>query len=104
MPAVKIAPGATTASSISFTATPEYADAAAYVCVEKGMLIPSAENILASGTALTFEQTASAAGFQKILNGNHTITVEVSDGKETVSTSATFTKAVHAASVTLAGP
>lgn len=59
---------------------------------------------VSSGTALTFEQTASAAGFQKILNGNHTITVEVSDGKETVSTSATFTKAVHAASVTLAEP
>lgn len=59
---------------------------------------------VASGTALTFEQTASAAGFQKILNGNHTITVEVSDGKGTVSTSATFTKAVHAASVTLAEP
>ena len=59
---------------------------------------------VASGTALTFEQTASAAGFQKILNGNHTITVEVSDGKETVSTSATFIKAVHAASVTLAEP
>lgn len=59
---------------------------------------------VASGTALTFEQTASAAEFQKILNGNHTITVEVSDGKETVSTSATFTKAVHAASVTLAEP
>lgn len=59
---------------------------------------------VASGTALTFEKTASAAGFQKILNGNHTITVEVSDGKETVSTSATFTKAVHAASVTLAEP
>lgn len=59
---------------------------------------------VASGTALTFGQTASAAGFQKILNGNHTITVEVSDGKETVRTSATFTKAVHAASVTLAEP
>lgn len=59
---------------------------------------------VASGATLTFEQTASAAGFQKILNGNHTITVEVSDGKETVRTSATFTKAVHAASVTLAEP
>ena len=59
---------------------------------------------VASGTALTFEQTASAAGFQRILNGNHTITVEVSDGKETVSTSANSTKAVHAASVTLAEP
>jgi hypothetical protein len=59
---------------------------------------------VASGTALTFEQAADAAGFQKILNGSHTITVEVSDGKETVSTSATFTKAVHAASVTLSEP
>lgn len=59
---------------------------------------------VASGTTLTFEQTASATGFQKILNGSHTLTVEVSDGKETVSTSATFTKAVHAASVTLAEP
>ena len=59
---------------------------------------------VASGTTMTFEQTASAAGFQKILNGNHTITVEVSDGKEATSASATFTKAVHAASVTLAEP
>lgn len=59
---------------------------------------------VASGTDLTFEQAADAAGFQKILNGSHTITVEVSDSKETVSTSATFTKAVHAASVTLAEP
>ena len=57
-----------------------------------------------SGTVLTFEQTANATGFQKILNGSHTLTVEVSDGKETVSASATFTKAVHAASVTLAEP
>lgn len=59
---------------------------------------------VASGTAMTFEQVADAAGFQRVLNGSHTITVEVSDGKETVSTSATFTKAVHAASVTLAEP
>ena len=59
---------------------------------------------VASGTALTFEQAADAAGFQRVLNGNHTLTVEVSDGKETVSTSATFTKAVHAASVTLTTP
>ena len=59
---------------------------------------------VASGTALTFEQTSTETGFQKILNGNHTLTVEVSDGKETTSASATFTKAVHAASVTLAEP
>ena len=59
---------------------------------------------VASGTALTFEQAADAAGFQRILNGSHTLTVEVSDGKETTSASTTFTKAVHAASVTLAEP
>ena len=59
---------------------------------------------VASGTTLTFEQASTAAGFQKILNGQHSITIEVSDGKETVSASATFTKAVHAASVTLAEP
>lgn len=59
---------------------------------------------VASGTALTFGQAADAAGFQRILNGSHTLTVEVSDGKETTSASATFTKAVHAASVTLTTP
>lgn len=59
---------------------------------------------VASGTALTFEQAADAAGFQRVLNGRHTLTVEVSDGKETTSASATFTKAVHAASVTLTTP
>lgn len=59
---------------------------------------------IASGTALTFEQAADAAGFQRVLNGSHTLTVEVSDGKETTSASATFTKTVHAASVTLAEP
>lgn len=59
---------------------------------------------IASGTALTFEQVADAAGFQRVLNGSHTLTVEVSDGNETTSASATFTKTVHAASVTLAEP
>ena len=59
---------------------------------------------IASGTALTFEQVADAAGFQRVLNGSHTLTVEVSDGKETTSASATFTKTVHAASVTLTTP
>lgn len=59
---------------------------------------------VASGTTLTFEQAADAAGFQRVLNGSHTLTVEVSDGKETTSASATFTKTVHAASVTLTTP
>lgn len=59
---------------------------------------------VASGTALTFEQAADAAGFRRILNGNHTLTVEVSDGKGSTSLNATFTKSVTSASVTLAEP
>ena len=59
---------------------------------------------IASGTTLTFEQASDPAGFQKLLNGPHTLTVEVSDGRKTASASANFTKAVHAASVTLAEP
>jgi len=59
---------------------------------------------VASGTALTFEQTADAAGFQRVLNGSHTLTVEVSDGKGSTSLNATFTKSVTSASVTLAEP
>lgn len=59
---------------------------------------------VASGATLTFEQTASAAGFQKILNGNHTIQITASDGKESTSLSATFTKSVTSATVTLTTP
>ena len=59
---------------------------------------------VASGTALTFEQVADAAGFQRVLNGSHTLTVEVSDGKESTSLNATFTKSVTSASVTLTTP
>ena len=59
---------------------------------------------IASGTALTFEQTNTAAGFQCILNGSHTLQVTVSDGKLTTSHSATFIKAVTKATITLAKP
>ena len=59
---------------------------------------------IASGTTLTFECASTAAEFQKILNGTHTITIEVSDGKETATFTATFTKAVHNATITLKTP
>ena len=42
--------------------------------------------------------------FQKITNGNHTLTIYVTDGKATVTKTFTFTKAVTAASITLAKP
>lgn len=57
-----------------------------------------------SGTQLTFECASTAAEFQKILNGTHTITIEASDGKDTTVFTASFTKAVYSASITLKEP
>lgn len=59
---------------------------------------------ISGGSSLTFEQGCTEDGFRRILNGTHTITVEVSDGELSANTSATFSKAVHAASVTLTAP
>ena len=59
---------------------------------------------VASGTALTFGQGSTAENFQRILNGRHTIQITANDGKESTSLSATFTKSVTSATVTLAEP
>lgn len=59
---------------------------------------------IASGTALTFGQGSTAENFQRILNGSHTIQVTANDGKESTSLSATFTKSVTSATVTLTTP
>ena len=59
---------------------------------------------IASGTTLTFEYPSTAANFQKILNGSHVLTVEVSDGKESATFTANFSKAVYEATITLKTP
>ena len=59
---------------------------------------------VASGTALTFGRGSTADGFRRILNGSHTIQITASDGKESTSLSATFTKSVTSATVTLTTP
>lgn len=59
---------------------------------------------VASGTALTFGQGSTAENFQCILNGSHTIQITANDGKESTSLSATFTKSVTSATVTLTTP
>ena len=59
---------------------------------------------VASGTALTFGQGSTAENFQRILNGSHTIQIIANDGKESTAVSATFTKNVTAATVTLTTP
>lgn len=92
-------------AAFSFSYTPSDEDGDSLTVTEK--LDGSTTKVrsgVTSGTALTFEAASTAAEFQKILNGQHTITIEVNDGTETAAFTATFTKAVHAATITLETP
>ena len=93
------------AAAFSFKYTPSDADGDKLTVTEKldGVVKKTRSNVT-SGTQLTFECASTAAEFQKILNGSHTITIEVSDGKEKATFTATFTKAVTGASITLDEP
>ena len=92
-------------AAFSFKYTPNDADGDKLTVTEKldGVVKKTRTNIT-SGTQLTFECASTAAEFQKILNGTHTITIEVSDGKASATFTATFTKAVHKATITLKTP
>ncbi len=57
-----------------------------------------------SGSEFDSECVSDAADFQKLVNGEHTITIEVSDGSDTTVFTATFTKGVYQASITLDEP
>ncbi len=56
-----------------------------------------------TGGTYTFDAVKTANYF-KILNGTHTLAVDVNDGKDTVTFTATFAKAVHSATITLNEP
>lgn len=92
-------------AAFSFKYTPNDADGDKLTVTEKldGVVKKTRTNVT-SGTQLTFECASTAAEFQKILNGSHTITIEASDGKDTATFTATFTKAVHKATITLKTP
>lgn len=92
-------------ATFSFKYTPNDADGDKLTVTEKldGVVKKTRTNVT-SGTQLTFECASTAAEFQKILNGTHTITIEASDGKASVTFTATFTKAVHKATITLKTP
>lgn len=92
-------------AAFSFKYTPNDADGDKLTVTEKldGVVKKTRTNV-ASGTQLTFECASTAEVFQKILNGSHTITIEVSDGKASATFTATFTKAVHKATITLKTP
>ena len=89
-------------AAFSFKYTPNDADGDKLTVTEKldGVVKKTRMNVT-SGTQLTFECASTAAEFQKILNGSHTITIEASDGKASATFTATFTKAVHKATITL---
>ena len=93
------------AAAFSFKYTPSDADGNKLTVKEKldGVVKKTRSNVT-SGTQLTFECASTAAEFQKILNGTHTITIEASDGQETATFTATFTKAVTEATITLDEP
>lgn len=59
---------------------------------------------VATGTALTVDWLSEKAGYQQVLNGAHTLTLTVSDGKTSTDWTATFTKNVTGAKVSLTAP
>lgn len=61
------------------------------------------ENV-ATGTELTVQCLSEKALFQQILNGENTLTLEVDDGKTSTDWTATFTKNVTSAVLSLAQP
>ena len=61
------------------------------------------ENV-ASGTELTVQCLSEKALFQQILNGENTLTLEADDGKTSTDWTATFTKNVTSAVLSLAQP
>ena len=89
----------------SFSYTVNDADGNKLTVTEKldGNTIRTLSNV-SSGTTTTFAYASNADTFQQILNGSHTITVTVSDGTASASYSASFTKSVTSASITLTTP
>lgn len=70
---------------------------------ESGVALAVRENV-ATGTELTVQCLSEKALFQQILNGENTLVLEVGDGKTTTEWTATFTKNVTSAVLSLAQP
>lgn len=68
-----------------------------------GVELAARENVT-TGTELTVQCLSEKALFQQILNGENTLVLEVGDGKTTTEWTATFTKNVTSAVLSLAQP
>ena len=89
--------------TLSYTVTDGNGDLMTITEKVNGVALAVRENV-ASGTKLTVQCLSKKALFQQILNGENTLTLEVDDGKTTTEWTATFTKNVTSAVLSLAQP
>lgn len=89
--------------TLSYTVTDGDGDPMRIVEKVNGVELSVRENVT-SGTELTVQCLSEKALFQQILNGENTLVLEVDDGKTTTEWTATFTKNVTRAVLSLAQP
>ena len=89
--------------ALSYTVTDGDGDPMTITEKVNGIEMAVRENV-ASGTELTVQCLSEKALFQQILNGENTLTLEANDGKTTAEWTATFTKNVTRAVLSLAQP
>lgn len=89
--------------TVGYTVTDKDGDLMTITEKVNGVALAVRENV-ASGTELTVQCLSEKALFQQILNGENTLTLEANDGKTTAEWTATFTKNVTRAVLSLAQP
>lgn len=89
--------------TLAYTVTDSDGDPMTITEKVNGVALAVRENV-ASGTELTVQYLSEKALFQQILNGENTLTLEVDDGETTTEWTATFTKNVTRAVLSLAQP
>lgn len=89
--------------TLSYTVTDGDGDPMTITEKVNGVALAVRENVV-SGTELTVQCLSEKALFQQILNGENTLVLEVDDGKTTTEWTATFTKNVTSAVLSLAQP
>lgn len=89
--------------ALSYTVTDGDGDPMTITEKVNGVEMAVRENVV-SGTELTVQCLSEKALFQQILNGENTLTLEADDGKTSVDWTATFTKNVTSAVLSLAQP
>ena len=89
--------------NLAYTVTDGDGDPMHIVEKVNGVELAVRENV-ATGTELTVQCLSEKALFQQILNGENTLTLEVDDGKTTTEWTATFTKNVTNAVLSLTAP